>query len=156
MYGGMSALAQRHGIAAIADGLQADDRTADRPGVKAAQEWRVLHPLREAGLGKADVRRLARAFGLALHAKPAAPCLASRLPLGVPVSEQRLRRVHRAERALRERGFSVLRVRCEERHGRIEIGQAELARARAMAAELEALVVRSGFTTAALDPLGYR
>ena len=156
MYGGLLELAEAEGIEALADGLQQDDEVTDRPGVRAAAERGILHPLRDAGLGKAAVRRLARAYGIAIADKPAQPCLASRLPVGVEVSAARLVLVHRAESALRKQGFLELRVRCERTHGRIEIGQKELVRARQMAGEIEALVVDAGFVTATLDPAGYR
>ncbi|MHC4342438.1 MAG: ATP-dependent sacrificial sulfur transferase LarE, partial [Planctomycetota bacterium] len=86
MYGALEKLAAAEGLAAIADGLQAEDDADDRPGVRAAVEQGVLHPLREAGFRKRELRRLARSFGLALHDKPAQPCLASRLPVGVEVT----------------------------------------------------------------------
>ena len=156
MYGVLGRLAETEGMARVADGLLADDLDADRPGVRAARERGVLHPLREAAFGKADARRLARASGLRLHDKPAQPCLASRLPIGVEVTVGRLRRVHRAESAVRARGFRDVRVRCEDRHGRIEIGQVELARARRLRSELEQAVREAGFLTAALDQAGYR
>jgi uncharacterized protein len=156
MYGVLGRLAATEGIAGIADGLLADDLDADRPGVRAAREHDVLHPLREASFGKADARRLARACGLDLHDKPAQPCLASRLPVGIEVTVGRLRRIHRAETALRELGFREVRVRCEDRHGRIEIGGGELARALRLRSELEHAVREAGFLTAELDGAGYR
>jgi uncharacterized protein len=156
MYRALGALAAREGLSTVADGLQADDVVADRPGVRAAGEASILHPLRDAGLGKPDVRRLARAFGLPLHEKPAQPCLASRLPTGVAVTAERLARVHRAELALKSLGFREVRVRCEDSHGRVEIGAGELPRARACGAEIVAAVVAAGFSTGALDPRGYR
>ncbi|MHC4850121.1 MAG: ATP-dependent sacrificial sulfur transferase LarE [Planctomycetota bacterium] len=154
MYGGLSPA--EHGYALLADGLQADDVHDDRPGVRAAQEHGVLHPLREAGLGKAELRRLAWGLGLSIHDKPAQPCLASRLPVGVTVTRERLARIHAAESALRARGYRELRVRCEERHARIEIGAEELARALAERNAITAAVVDLGFATAAVDPAGYR
>jgi uncharacterized protein len=156
MYDALLVAARREGIAHVADGLQADDRADDRPGVRAARERGVLHPLRDAGLGKADVRRLARALGLACHDKPAQPCLASRLPHGVEVTGDRLRLVHRAESALRALGLREVRVRCERSHGRIEVGPRELPLALERSADLRAAVVAAGFETAAVDPLGYR
>jgi uncharacterized protein len=155
MYGALHALASREGLAFVADGLQADDAAGDRPGVRAAGEAGILHPLLDAGLGKEDVRRLARAFGLALFDKPAQPCLSSRLPVGVEVTVERLERVHRAEKALRALGFREVRVRCEDLRGRVEIGPAEMDRARERRAEIEAAVVAAGFASAGLDPLGY-
>jgi len=156
MYGVFSRLAKAEGMVRIADGLLADDVDTDRPGVRAAREYGVLHPLREAAFGKAEARRLARAWGLDLHDKPAQPCLASRLPIGIAVTEDRLRRVHRAEQAVRAFGFREVRVRCEDRHGRIEVGRVELAQARRLRLELEHAVRGAGFLTAALDDAGYR
>ncbi|MHC4135729.1 MAG: ATP-dependent sacrificial sulfur transferase LarE [Planctomycetota bacterium] len=156
MYGVLGQLAETEGMARVADGLLADDLDTDRPGVRAARERGVLHPLRAAAFGKADARRLARAWGLRLHDKPAQPCLASRLPIGIEVTVGRLRRVHRAESAVRALGFREVRVRCEDRHGRIEIGQVELAWARRRRPELEQAVREAGFATAALDQVGYR
>jgi uncharacterized protein len=156
MYGVLGRVAEAEGLARVADGLLADDLDADRPGVRAAREHEVLHPLREAAFGKTDARRLARACGLRLHDKPAQPCLASRLPIGVEVTVGRLRRVHHAESAVRALGFSEVRVRCEDRHGRIEIGRLELAGARRLRSELERVVREAGFLTAALDDAGYR
>ncbi|MFQ5845876.1 MAG: ATP-dependent sacrificial sulfur transferase LarE, partial [Planctomycetota bacterium] len=156
MYGRLHALARAEGIGALADGLHADDDAGDRPGIRAAGERGVLHPLRDAGLGKAAVRRLARALGLPHHDRPAEPCLASRLPVGVEVTVARLRRVGRAERALKSLGFRVVRVRCSGRHGRIEVGGEELERARREEGRLVAAVLEAGFVSAALDPAGYR
>jgi len=155
MYGGLSGRAAGFGYAAIADGLQADDLVADRPGVAAAREHGIEHPLRDAGLSKREVRRLAWGLGLPVHDKPAQPCLASRLPVGVEVTRERLARVHDAETALRAFGYRELRVRCERSHARVEIGTAELARAFAEEARVLAAVVAAGFATAALDPRGY-
>jgi uncharacterized protein len=155
MYAALGAAGARAGFAVLADGLLADDPVGERPGVRAAAEARVLHPLRDAGLGKAEVRRLARAFGLPLWDKPAQPCLASRLPTGVAVTVELLRRVHRAEEAVRALGFREVRVRAEPHRGRIEVGASELARARGRAAELLAAVVAAGFPDASLDPVAY-
>ncbi|MFI5403943.1 MAG: ATP-dependent sacrificial sulfur transferase LarE, partial [Planctomycetota bacterium] len=155
MYGALHALAAREGLAFVADGLQADDAPGDRPGVRAAGEMGVLHPLFDAGIGKADARRLARGFGLTLFDKPAQPCLSSRLPKGVEVTVERLERVHRAEKALKALGFREVRVRCEDARGRVEIGAPELPLARERVAEIEAAVLAAGFRSARLDPLAY-
>ncbi len=141
MYGGLGGLGFPH----VADGLLADDDVADRPGVVAATEHGVLHPLREAGLSKADSRRLARAYGLPVHDKPAQPCLASRIPTGLAVTRERLARIHAAERAVRGLGFRELRVRCDDRHARVEIGRGEMDRARAMALRIAGVVLAAGF-----------
>ena len=156
MYGRLRAFADEQGLQAIADGAHADDPVQDRPGLQAAAEHAVLHPLRAAGFGKREVRRLARALGLPHHDRPAEPCLASRLPVGVRVTADRLERVERAERALKQLGYGVVRVRCEDMHGRIEIGAAQLDRARAEEQRLVELVQQAGFESAALDARGYR
>ncbi len=146
MYGGLGGLGFPH----VADGLLADDDVADRPGVAAAAEHGVLHPLREAGFTKPDSRRLARAHGLVVHDKPAQPCLASRIPAGLAVTRERLARVHAAESALRLLGLRELRVRCDDLHARVEVGRAEFDRACTMAREIAAAVVGAGF--ASCDP----
>jgi len=156
MYGALWQAASTHGIEQLADGLQADDVVTDRAGVVAADEHGILHPLRAVGLGKAEIRRLARGLGLSVHDKPAQPCLASRVMRGIEVTEDRLARILRAERALAAMGYRELRVRCEDEHARIEIGQAELERALGEMDHLVAMVVQSGFRTAAVDPAGYR
>ena len=156
MYGVFQSVAGLLGIEALADGAHAEDHGDDRPGLRAARERDIRHPLRDAHFSKADVRRLALAYGLPVHDKPAQPCLASRLPVGVEVTLDRLARVHRAEQALRALGFRVVRVRCEDLHGRIEIGVRELGRAQAREPALVAAVVGSGFESAALDARGYR
>jgi len=155
MYGALWAAARAEGIEHVADGLQRDDIVADRAGVAAADEHGILHPLRVAGLGKADLRRIAYGLGLPLYDKPAQPCLASRVMRGLEVTEDRLARVHRAERAVASLGYRELRVRCEDRHARIEIGQAELARAMEDPQRIVAAVVGAGFETAEVDASGY-
>jgi uncharacterized protein len=155
MYGVLLDHAAALGFTQVADGLQADDLVADRPGVRAARERGVLHPLRDAGFRKPEIRRLARSLGLPVHAKPAQPCLASRIPVGLGVTAERLARIERAERSVRALGFRELRVRCEDRHGRVEIGRAELPSALARADEIAAAVVAAGFDTARVDRTAY-
>jgi uncharacterized protein len=156
MYGALREAARGEGIVHIADGLQADDLVADRAGVRAAQEHGILHPLRSAALGKAEIRRLAWGMALEVHDKPAQPCLASRVQRGVEVTEERLARVLRAERAVAGLGYRVLRVRCEAAHARIEIGRADLERALRDEQRLVSAALTAGFRTAAVDPAGYR
>jgi len=155
MYARLSAEAEARGVAWVADGLHAGDRADDRPGVRAAAERGVRHPLRDAGMRKPEVRRLAASFGLRNRDKPAQPCLASRIATGLEVTPERLARVHRAEVDIRALGFPVVRVRCEGRHARIEIGPAELARAAGEAPAILGATLAAGFETAALDPRGY-
>lgn len=100
----VSRLAVQRGLAHVATGTHADDRRAlHRPGLRAARELQVVEPLADAGLGKPEIRMLAAAWSLPVADKPATPCLASRIAVGVPVSIGRLGLVERAEIAVRAR-----------------------------------------------------
>ncbi|MEU7487869.1 ATP-dependent sacrificial sulfur transferase LarE [Streptomyces sp. NPDC042319] len=150
-------VAAEHGLAAVAYGENADDaRRPDRPGSRAATEHRVLRPLAEAGLDKAAVRRLARALRLPCADKPAAPCLASRIPHFEEVSPAKLGQIERAEKALRGLGFSDCRVRHHGEVARVELPVAEIARA-ASDERREAVlsaVKAAGFRMVAIDLAG--
>ncbi len=122
-------LAARLNVAVVCDGNNADDLGDHRPGLRAARERKVRSPLAECGLTKADIRALARAWGLPIWDKPASPCLSSRIAYGEEVTPQRLEMVERAERFLRERGFQPLRVRYHRGDvARIEVDAAAVAR----------------------------
>lgn len=124
-----SDLVARHGLDAVAYGENADDAVApDRPGAKAASGHAVLRPLADAGVTKARVRGLARALGLSVADKPAAPCLASRIPHGQEVTPAKLRQIEAAEDALHRLGFADCRVRHHGDIARIEVPAADLAR----------------------------
>lgn len=146
-----------HRVSAVAYGENADDaRRPDRPGSRAATEHRVLRPLVELRLGKNDVRRLARILGLPCADKPAAPCLASRIPHFVEVTPRRLGQVERAEAALRELGFADLRVRHHGEVARIELLAEDLPRAvtSPVREAVHAAVLAAGFRFAAFDAAG--
>ncbi|HLN26219.1 MAG TPA: ATP-dependent sacrificial sulfur transferase LarE [Gemmataceae bacterium] len=143
----------------VCSGANLDDQGDYRPGLKAAAEHAVRHPLQEAGFTKADVRALALAWGLPTWDKPASPCLSSRLAPGVEVTPERTARVEAAEVYLRTLGYRECRVRLH--HGevaRIEVPAAELARL--VEPEIcSALVSRFkelGFLYVALDLEGFR
>lgn len=127
-------------------GENADDAAETRPGARSAAERGVRAPLREAGWRKADVRAYARARGLACADKPAAPCLASRLPDGVAVSAAALARVEGLEDSLRRRGFAVLRARhYGDERAVLEFGAEDLARARGLERLLRADAALHGY-----------
>ncbi len=142
--------------AVVVVGTIVDDLSDHRPGQRAAAERGVRTPLADAGFTKADVRTAARALGLAVWDKPAAPCLASRIPYGTPVTIATLDRVGRAEAALRALGFSDLRVRHYGDAARVELPLADLPRARERADEVMVAVQRSGYRSVTLDPEGLR
>ncbi|WP_375432464.1 ATP-dependent sacrificial sulfur transferase LarE [uncultured Friedmanniella sp.] len=118
------------GLDAVAYGENADDALRpDRPGSLAATSHAVLRPLATLGLAKDDVRRLARALGLSVADKPAAPCLASRIPHHEPVTPEKLAQIDRAETAVRALGFTDLRVRHHGDVARLELVAEDLPRA---------------------------
>ena len=146
-----------HCLDAVAYGENADDaRRPDRPGSRAAAAHRVLRPLVDAGLDKSAVREIARAFDLPCADKPAAPCLASRIPHFEVVSPEKLRQVERAEAALRRLGFGDLRVRHHGDVARIELTADDLVRAVTdpLRRAVQAAVADAGFRFAAVDLAG--
>lgn len=153
-----AAEARARGIAAILDGVNADDLADYRPGLRAAAEHDIRHPLVEAGLTKAELRTLSRALGLPTWDKPASPCLSSRFPYGTAITRERLQMVARAEDVLRGLGFRDVRVRFHGEIARIEIGTEQLARFAdaALRAEVVRGVQRAGFRHVTLDLEGFR
>ena len=140
----------------VASGDNQDDLADHRPGMRAGEERSVRQPLVEAGLGKQRVRALAQHLGLPNHDKPAAPCLASRVPHGVSVDAEVLARVERAEGVLRGLGFSVFRVRHHEDVARIELPEADMDRALARGREIVGGVRDAGYRWVTLDLNGFR
>jgi uncharacterized protein len=156
LYDRVLAWAEEQSVAHVVDGLNADDDPSDRPGVRAAVERRVRSPLREAGLTKAEIRAEASRRGLPTAEKPAAPCLASRIPHGTAVTQERLRAVGDAERALRRLGFGELRVRHQGEAARIELPAGAIERARERRDAVRDAVRAAGFARVLLDLDGLR
>ncbi|MSR56547.1 MAG: ATP-dependent sacrificial sulfur transferase LarE [Planctomycetaceae bacterium] len=160
LYGRLAALPLEWQGAVLVNGANLDDQGDYRPGMQAAREHHVHSPLIEAGLGKAEVRALARGWNLPVWDKPASPCLASRIAYGLEVTPERTSRIDQAERFLRETfGIRELRVRHEVNDAaRIEVAVTELPRlvgegARQQICDrLHAL----GFKYVALDLDGFR
>ena len=120
-------LAARYRLTAVAFGENADDaRRPDRPGAQAATNHRVLRPLAAAGLTKSQVRQVARSLGLAVADKPAAPCLASRIPHHQPVTAEKLKQIEDAEEVLHRLGFTEARVRHHGEVARVELPTTDL------------------------------
>jgi len=159
LYSQIETLLPELGVTVICSGANLDDRGDYRPGLKAAAEHAVRHPLQEAGFTKADVRALALAWGLPTWDKPASPCLSSRLAPGVEVTRERTARVEAAEEYLRSLGYRECRVRLHEGElARIEVPAAELARLAdpAVREELVRRLKEVGFRFVTLDLEGFR
>ena len=154
LFESMARWGAEHGFRTLAFGQITDDLRDDRPGERAARELAVVAPLLEAGFSKADVRRYAREHGLAVADKPASACLASRVPLGTPVSAERLGRIEEAEERVRSLGFRVVRVRDHGSRARLEVGADESERARGLAAELARRLAGLGFVELELAVYG--
>jgi len=151
--------ARAHTLSVLVDGTNADDLTDHRPGAAAAREHGVRSPLAEIGLTKAQIRERSRARGLATWSQPSSPCLASRIPYGTPVTTDRLRRIERAEAALRALGVGGnLRVRDHGDIGRVELDGVELDRLmnESLLDAVGAAVRAGGFARAAVDLAGFR
>ncbi|HTL62133.1 MAG TPA: ATP-dependent sacrificial sulfur transferase LarE [Nitrospira sp.] len=142
----------------ILDGTNMDDLGDDRPGIKAAREWQVRSPLVEAEFTKADVRAAAQNLGLSTWDKPAAACLSSRIPRGVPITVEKLRRVEQAEAILWAEGFRHVRVRDHGDIARIEIAPDEFARLNrpGVRSSIATSLRDAGFRFVCVDLEGYR
>lgn len=152
----LKAYAHDHGLSAVVDGTNADDRGDYRPGQRAAQECGMQSPLLEVGLTKAEIRALAREMGLPNWDKPSAACLASRVPYGIPISQEILARVAHAEQALRKQGFRELRVRHHGEVARVEIPVDDFERLLEQREEIISGLKAAGYTYVTLDLQGLR
>src|SRR5438552_3547271 len=128
LYGLAEAEAKALGLSWVVSGTNADELADYRPGLKAADEHRIVQPLAEAGLTKAEIRELSRELGLPTWDKPQQPCLSSRIPYGTEVTAERLDQLARSEMALRMLGLREFRVRYHGEIARIEVVEVELAK----------------------------
>ena len=154
LYGRLHAYADQLHVAVVVSGTNLDDLGDYRPGLQAASEFGIRHPLVENHLRKSDVRSIASYWGLEVALKPASPCLASRIAYGVEVTPERLNRVEQAEDWLRVKGFSDFRVRVQQEEiARIEVSVCELSRLIDVEIrnELVATFRRLGFARVTLD-----
>jgi uncharacterized protein len=146
------------GGVSIVDGVNLDDLGDYRPGLRAAEEHGVRHPLAEVGLTKPEIRALSRQLGLPTADKPSSPCLSSRFPYGTPITLDGLRKVAGAERVLHRLGFAECRVRNHDPVARIEVPAAQLSRLTepAIRGELVQALQALGFLYVTVDLQGFR
>lgn len=150
--------AAKLGAMQIVDGVNCDDLGDYRPGLAAATERGVRHPLAEAGLTKAEIRALSRRLGLPTADKPSSPCLSSRFPYGTRITLDGLRKVAGAEHVLHRLGFSECRVRNHDPLARIEVPLAQLGRIAEpdVRTELVRALKALGFLYVTVDLQGFR
>lgn len=151
-------VAKEHNLRYIAYGMNKDDDGDFRPGQRAAREFGVRGPLKEAGMGKREIRAVARLLGVPVWDKPAMACFSSRIPYGSKVDVTSLRMIYKAEKLLRELGFRQVRVRHHDKIARIEVERSELARL--IEDEISRIVTdglrKIGYTYVTVDLQGYR
>lgn len=153
------AYAGREGFRVVADGANSDDGVAAadyRPGQRAAREAGLHSPLQEVGLTKAEIRALARELGLPNWDKPAAACLASRVPYGTPITAATLTQIAEAEAAVRALGVRQLRVRHHGDVARIEVPPEDFETVLAQRETLVAALREAGYVYVTLDLAGFR
>jgi uncharacterized protein len=156
----MQQVAVERGFNALAYGENADDVFQLRPGAGAAREFRVLAPLRIAGLTKKEIRLMSRRRNLPTADIPAQPCLSSRIPHGTVVTSDALAMIEHAEEYVRSRGFSIFRVRYLVRPdgqpvAKLQIAPDEMTRLPALEREIQEALRALGFRDLIVDPAGY-
>lgn len=151
-------LAEQHNLRHIAYGVNKDDDGDFRPGQRAAREFSVRGPLREAGMGKREIRAVARMLNVPVWDKPAMACFSSRIPYGSKVDVTSLQMIYRAEKLLRDLGFRQVRVRHHDKLARIEVERSEISRLieNEMSRTVTDGLRKIGYTYVTVDLLGYR
>jgi uncharacterized protein len=158
LFSELKPIAKAEGLKWIADGTNADDLHDFRPGRKASAEAGIRSPLLEAGLTKAEIRQLSHERGLPTWDRPASPCLASRIPYGIPVTTETLSKIAQGEQYLHSLGIRELRLRHHGDIARIELAPEDMAQI--ITPEIRQDVVTHlkalGYKYVALDLTGYR
>lgn len=151
--------AEKFDITLMVDGTHIDDLSDYRPGIRALRENGVRSPLAELGISKAAVRQIAKDFHLSVHDRPSNACLASRIPVGMEVTYEKLRRIEGAEIAVKSIfGVRQVRVRDHGEIARIEVGKDELHRVfdPDKLSLVDSKLKELGFKFVAVDTAGYK
>jgi uncharacterized protein len=156
--GSLKDVAKKEGAAWIVEGSNRDDLGDYRPGERAVKEAGALSPLRDADLGKAEIRELARRAGLGNWNKPAESCLAARFPYGARITLEGLKRVRASETAIHALGFAIVRVRDYQTMARVEVPPDEISRLTSpeISSKVVAALRAAGYKYVAADLQGYR
>ncbi|HBC86986.1 MAG TPA: ATP-dependent sacrificial sulfur transferase LarE [Lentisphaeria bacterium] len=157
-YTKLAEVAKKCGFKYIFDGSNKDDTSDYRPGRRAAQEIGIISPLIKFGIDKAELRRLAKKMGIRIWDKPSNPCLASRVPYGEEITEEKLGMIYKAETFIRSRGFKNIRVRHHGKLARIEVPENEIIKL--LKEPLRSKIIKElnkiGFAWVSVDMKGYR
>lgn len=158
LFSQLEPLAKQYNLGYIAYGVNKDDDGDFRPGQRAAREFGIRGPLKEARMGKREIRDVARMLGIPVWDKPAMACFSSRIPYGSKVDVASLQMIYKAEKLLHELGFRQLRVRHHDKIARIEVERSEIPRL--IEDEMSRIVTdglrKIGYTYVTVDLLGYR
>ena len=139
----------------VLNGQNKDDYSDYRPGIKAANEFKILTPLADCNFTKNDVREVAKYFNLSTWDKPASPCLSSRIPYGQEVTIGKLKQIENAENFLNDRGFSEVRVRHFNNKARIEVPKDRLSELFKIENEVKIKLTQLGFVNIEIDNEGF-
>jgi uncharacterized protein len=158
LFAELTSIARENTLSHVVDGSNFDDLDDFRPGMKAARELGVRSPLQEAMLTKADIRSMSKRMGLPTWSKPSLACLASRLPYGTRITRDKLFRIDRAERFLKDLGFTHIRVRHHDTIARIEVPKKDISRlvSDKPRSQIVSYFKTLGYSYVTLDLEGYR
>jgi pyridinium-3,5-biscarboxylic acid mononucleotide sulfurtransferase len=149
-------LAKEENISFILDGANLDDIDDYRPGRTAAKESGILSPLIEASMTKQDVRNAARFYNLSNAEKPATPCLSSRIPYGIKIDRKSLEQISKAEKFIREKGFTNVRVRHYQTTAKIEVDAWAIDKLKLINVEVESYLKKLGYSEIIIDEEGFQ
>ncbi len=147
--------AEELGVSRILEGTNEDDLHVYRPGIRAVRELGIISPLAEAGLTKAEVRKMAEEYGISTANKPSTPCLATRFPYGTPISYTEMRKVEKGETFLRNLGLYNVRLRVHGELVRIEVDLRDLSLITERRKEVTEFLKKLGYAYITLDLEGF-
>jgi len=156
LYIQLGQIARTENIPYILDGANLDDLGDYRPGRIAAKEYQVRSPLIDAQFTKQDIRNAALLYGLPNHDKPSAPCLSSRIPYGTIIDKTSLRMIDRAERFIREKGFTNVRVRHFQTTAKIEVDSWAIPKLAAIIDDVQVYLKSVGYKEVLIDEEGFK
>lgn len=149
-------MAKNQQIAIIMDGTNEDDLHVYRPGVQALRELQIISPLAEAGITKADVRKMAEEYGLSVAKRPSAPCLATRFPYGTELSYEKMQNVEKGEEYVKTLGFYNVRIRVHEDIARIEVDSEDMIKLLEHREDIVSYLKQLGYVYVTVDLEGFR